>query len=150
MILFLKELTLSSFRKGVKNICSKSNPLTKYLKNKSYTYIPNLKGDCKYSRKYDFGKNYCIKCSENKNLFQKCEDDYFFEENGCSSYTENREVSENGSYFEFNSHYILIEIEDYYIGGIKVCKSLNTEDLNNFKSNYMKFASSVDKKCTNI
>ena len=162
LIIFQIELTFSSFCKEGENNCSKCNPLTKLcIKCKSDIYVPNLNGGCEYTRKCEFGKNHCIECSEERSFCKKCENDYFPDENGGCSYTDNCEVSENGSCIKCKSNYILIGIEDYYIGGIKVCKSLNTEDLNNCESINMDngvcffckkgfFLNNGDKKCTNV
>ena len=121
----------------------------------------NNANEDEFSTKCTFGKNNCIECSLEGNLCKICEEDYFPDENGGCSYSANCEISKNGLCLKCKSNYILIGKENYYLGGIKICKSLNTEDLQNCESInfengacfYCKkgfYLNSVDKKCISI
>ena len=141
-------------------ISLQNNKNNEKYKNKTFSYLLSSNNDS-YSNKCQIGKNNCIVCSQERNLCEICDEDYFPDENGGCSYTENCEISQYGSCIKCKSNYILIGIEDYYKGGIKICKSLNTEDLQNCNSiNYENgicyyckegyYLNSGDKKCIKI
>ena len=144
------------------NNCLKCNPITKFCIKCKYDYLrPDLEGGCNYSQICQFGKNNCLKCSEGDKLCQICEDDYFPDEIGGCSYTDNCQISKYGKCIKCKNNYILIGLENYEQTGINICKSLNTEDLQNCESINREtgicyfckkgfYLNSGDKKCINI
>jgi len=88
-------------------------------------YIPDNNGGCK--KKCVVGINNCLECDEEGNLCIKCDIGYFYDENGGCSYTDNCEMSDNGECIKCKNNFILIGLEE----GIKICKSLYSEDLKN-------------------
>jgi len=112
-----------------KNYCSYCNPVTKLCsKCEKEIFIPDENGGCIGAKKCIFGNNYCTECMENDDLCKNCEIGYFPDKNGGCSYTDNCEISFRGNCIKCIDNYILI-------GGsnsvIKICKSLNSEDLKN-------------------
>ena len=90
-------------------------------------------GGCKNAQKCVIGENYCMECNEEGNLCQKCEEGYFPDQNGACSYSDNCEISYEGKCLECQENFILVGKTDYYAPSneIKLCKSLNSEDLRN-------------------
>ena len=163
IFLIISQLILSepSCKEG-QNFCSKCHPVTKLcVKCEKDIYAPNENGGCSYARKCVEGNHHCSECDEEGELCKKCEESYFPDENGCCSYTNNCEISYEGKCLKCKEDFILIGRTDYYSTNdeIKICKSLNSEDLKNCekidtekgfcqqcKIDY--FLSSSDKKCT--
>ena len=105
------------------------------------------------------GENYCIECNEEGNLCKKCEEGYFPDENGACSYTDNCEISYEGKCIKCIEDFVLIGEIFYFGDGLKMCKSINSEDLKNCdrineekgtcltcKEGY--YLNSGDKKCS--
>ena len=144
------------------NYCSLCNPITKLCeKCQKSIFIPDENGGCTYARKCIFGENYCIECSELGNLCKRCEEDYYPDENGGCSYSENCKISDRGICLECKKDFILIGIDDFFINGVRICKSVDSEDIQNCdrintangscifcKQGY--FLNSGDRKCTEI
>ena len=147
------------------NLCSKCNPITKLcIKCDKDIYSPDDKGGCENSKKCTYGKNHCFECSDDEKLCKECDIGYFPDENGACSITDNCEVSYKGECLKCKENYILIGRKGYYAAindYIKLCKPLNTDDLQNCeslntdtgicyscKSGY--YLNSYDKKCTKI
>ena len=106
------------------NHCSRCNSVTKLcIKCEKDIYIPDENGGCKNAQKCNLGDNHCMECNEEGNLCKKCEEDYFPDENGGCSYTDNCKVSFEGKCLECK--------KDFILTGIKICKSINSEDLKN-------------------
>ena len=135
------------------NNCIKCHPVTKLCyKCSRDIYTPDENGGCKNAKNCIFGNNYCLECDDNTHLCNDCEKGYFPDENGGCSNTPNCQISYKGECLEC--------IEDFILIGknIKICKSLNSEDLKNCKTintirgeceqceeNY--FLNKGDKKC---
>ena len=111
-----------------KNNCEKCNPLTNLcVKCLQDNYNPDNLGGC--SPKCTYGKNYCSECDFEEKLCKSCQFGYFPDEIGGCSFSENCESSYNGECLKCNKNYVLIG--DNYI---KICKSLDSEDLKNCKT----------------
>jgi hypothetical protein len=124
------------------------------LKCSKNIYTPDNKGGCEFKKICELGKNHCLKCKENDNLCQICEEGYLPDSSGGCSYTDTCEFSENGLCLKCKEDFILIgEDRD-----LKICKLKNSEDFQNClkinvntgfceiceKNNYL---TSIDKKC---
>ena len=150
-----------SCKQGV-NFCSRCNPVTKLcVKCEKSIYKIDENGGCTYARKCIFGENYCNECIENGSLCKTCQDDYYPDENGGCSYTDNCEISDKGICLECKKDFILIGLDANLKNGIRICKWLNSEDLQNCqkinlsngvciscKEGY--YLNSGDNKCTQI
>ena len=109
------------------NYCLKCNPVSKLcFKCEKDIFIPDENGGCTGAKKCIIGENYCLECNDSNILCKICENGYFPDENGCCSYTGNCEISYNGKCLKCIDDYILIGGIDTEI---KICKSLNSEDL---------------------
>ena len=160
-LIILKILLSSPYCKEGENNCSRCNPVTKLcIKCQKEIYTPNSAGGCDYLKKCQLGKNYCNECSPEGNLCKICENGYFPDEIGGCTYTDNCEVSKKGQCIKCKENYALIGVEDYYNGGLKICKYLYLEELKNCDSFYMSngicyyckkgfYLNSGDKKCIN-
>ena len=120
------------------NLCARCHPITKLcVQCEKDIYIPDSKGGCENSKKCVFGKNHCVECLEDGYLCKECDIGYFKDENGGCSITDNCEISYKGECLKCKENFVLVGSKDYY-GTIsdypKICKSLNTEDLQNCKS----------------
>ena len=102
-----------------------------------------------------------MECLEDERLCKLCENEYYPDEYGGCSYTDNCIISQNGRCLKCKDNNILIGIDNNFNPGIKICKSLNSYDLQNCelinyedgsclkcKNGY--FLGDEDKKCTNI
>ena len=95
-------------------------------------YIQDEDGGCTIAAKNCImGKNYCNQCTEQGDLCKVCTEGYFPDENGGCSYTANCEISNKGECIKCIQNYILIGKTSYQNDNIKICKSLNSEDLKN-------------------
>ena len=107
------------------NFCSKCNPVTKLCEKCEINNIfkPDNKGGCEGSKKCEIGLNRCSLCDSDNKLCTQCEKNYFPDENGGCSLTDNCEISYQGNCLKC--------IEDFILVGtsIKICKSLNSDDL---------------------
>ena len=144
------------------NFCSKCHPVSKLcVKCEKDIYVPDENGGCTYSKKCVEGNHHCSKCNDEGDLCKECEESYFPDENGGCSYTNNCEISYEGKCLKCKEDFILIGHNDYYEAneGLKICKSLNSEDLKNCekidnekgicqqcKSGF--YLSNDDRKCT--
>ena len=130
--LFLSKISifLSECTSGV-NHCSICNPITDLCyKCDKDNFSPNENGGCNYIKKCIYGNNYCIECSkEDSNMCEKCEEGYYPDEYGGCSYTKNCIISERGKCLKCKEDYVLVGIENYFKEGIKMCKSIFSEDL---------------------
>ena len=138
-----------------KNNCISCHPLTHLcVKCDLNIYIPDENGGCQYSKKCIMGNNYCFECSEKENICKTCEKGYYPDENGGCSYINNCEISYKGECLKCIGNFILIGVSD----GLKICKSLDSEDFNNCDNiNYENglclsckegyYLNSGDKKC---
>ena len=112
------------------NFCSKCNPQKKLcIKCDNDLLIPDNKGGCTLIKKCISGKNNCMECSEEGNLCKVCQNEYYPDENGGCSYTDNCIISKEGRCLLCKENYILIGVDNYFSNGIKICKSLNSDDL---------------------
>ena len=162
IILLLLNIIFSQICKERENLCSQCNTLkNKCIKCEKDIYIPNNNGGCTYVKKCKVGKNNCLECYEEGNLCKICEKEYYPDEYGGCSFTDNCIISERGQCLECKENYILIGLDNYFNNGIKLCKSLFSEDLKNCeiisndngtciecKEGY--FLGNEDKKCTKI
>ena len=159
-IFFSNIIFINSICKEGVNNCLECNPLTKLCQKCNDTiYIPNDLGGCDFNKKCDYGRNHCMECNQEKNICSECEKDYFPDENGGCAYTENCIISQNGKCLKCKDGFILIGLE--YDDSFKICKSLNSDDLQNCeeiktsdgtclicKEGY--YLNSIDKKCTKV
>ena len=144
------------------NHCGRCNSVTKLcIKCEKSIYVPDDLGGCKNAEICLIGENHCLQCNEEGKLCQKCEDGYFPDKNGGCSYTDNCEISYEGKCLKCTQDFILAG-ENFYFGeGLKICKSINSEDLKNCdrideekgsclscKEGY--YLNSGDKKCSKI
>ena len=114
------------------NYCFRCHPVTKLcVKCEKDIFVPDENGGCKYSKTCIKGNNHCLECNEEGDLCQKCEEAYFPDENGGCSYTNNCVISDDGECLKCKDEYILIGKNNTYDEGLKICKSLNSEDLKN-------------------
>ena len=90
---------------------------------------PNEKGGCDYIKRCIEGRNYCLECSKEENICIKCEENFYPDEYGSCSYTKNCILSERGKCLECKENYFLVGIDNYPHKGIKICKSIFSEDL---------------------
>ena len=167
LLLFLISKILISKQKCYENYnqCKKCNPITKLcIKCEKDIYSPDDKGGCENAKKCSFGKNHCFECSDDEKLCKECDIGYFPDENGACSITDNCEVSYKGECLKCKENYILIGRRGYYSDindYIKICKPLNTDDLQNCKNVNTEtgicygckdgyYLNSYDKKCTKI
>ena len=128
-ITIFKFIIDSPYCKEGENLCSLCNPITKLCaKCEKNIYTPDENGGCKASKKCINGNNYCMECDTNEYLCKNCEIGYFPDGNGCCSYTNNCEISYQGNCLKCNYDYILIGAST---SNLKLCKSLNSEDLKN-------------------
>ena len=110
------------------NSCLKCNPVTKLcVKCILDIYTPNENGGCRKANKCFLGNNYCLECSTEGDLCQTCEINYFPDENGGCSSTNNCEISYRGNCVKCKDNFILVGDDN----SIKVCLSLNSENLKN-------------------
>ena len=64
----------------------------------------------------------------------KCEEGYYPDEYGGCSYTKNCILSQRGRCLKCKEDYVLIGIENNFNEGIKICKSIFSDDLKNCES----------------
>ena len=123
--------------KEEENDCSRCHPITNLcIECSKDIYKHNDNGGCSYAEKCTEGNHHCLECDEKGKLCQKCEESYYPDENGCCSYTKNCEISYEGTCIKCKDDFILIGKRDKYFpsnDGIKICKSLKSEDLKNCK-----------------
>ena len=116
------------------NHCSKCHPITNLCISCDFDiYSPDDKGGCDYARKCTSGNNYCIECNSEGKICQICEEGYFPDENGGCSYTNNCEISLNGECLICKEDYVLIGQDFDLAKELKICKSINSDDLKNCK-----------------
>ena len=163
ILLLIIEIVISepSCQEGA-NFCSRCHPITKLcIKCEKDIYVPDENGGCEYAKKCVEGKHHCSECAEDGKLCKKCELSYYPDENGGCSYSNNCEISYEGECLKCKENFILIGRNDYYASydELKICKSLNSEDLKNCekinidngicqqcKNGY--YLSNDDRKCT--
>ena len=121
-------LYLNSCLSGLDH-CSICNPFTGlcYQCDKD-NFIPNEKGGCDYKRRCIEERNYCLECSKD-NICIKCEEGFFPDEYGSCSYSKNCILSERGKCLKCKENYFLVGIDNFYGEGVKICKSIFSEDL---------------------
>ena len=108
------------------NFCSRCNNITKLCeKCQKDIFVPDDNGGCVPYKKWILGKGHCLECEENSYLCKICEDRYFPDDNGGCSYTNDCEISYQGECLQCKEGLILVGTD------IKICKSLNSEDLKN-------------------
>ena len=109
------------------NFCTKCNPVTKLCEKCEYNniLIPDATGGCKGAKKCFEGNNYCSKCDSNNELCNECLNNYYQDENGACSYTNNCEISYQGNCLKCKEDYILVG------QNIQFCKNLDSEDFLN-------------------
>ena len=142
--------------------CEQCNPVTKLcVKCNLDVLSPDKNGGCGKSNNCIIGENYCIECNEEGTLCNKCFEGYFPDNNGGCSYTDNCEIAYKGRCIECKDSFILIGKGNYPNEEIKICKSINSDDLKNCKKINLEkglcekceegyYLGSLDKKCTNI
>ena len=119
---------------GGQNHCLRCNTITNIcIKCDKDIYSPDNNGGCEYSKKCVVGNHNCFECNEKGDICKLCEEGYYPDENGGCSYTQNCEISYKGECLKCLDNYILIGVDEYLNEGIKICKSLNSEDLKNCK-----------------
>ena len=138
------------------NFCLRCNNVTKLCeKCEKDIFIPDNDGGCEPSQKCILGKGHCLECDESSYLCKICEDKYFPDENGGCSYTDDCEISYQGECLKCKEGLVLVGTN------IKICKSLNSDDLKNCDKintqnglcNSCKegfYLTSGDKKCIKI
>ena len=154
-------LSLPSCHIG-ENHCSKCNPVTKLcVRCEKDIYVPDQNGGCENSKKCIIGLNHCNECNEEESLCNKCETGYYPDENGGCSYTPNCELSYKGKCLKCKDNFILIGEEGYLSNDIKICKSLDSENIQNCEKINMDngicekcvegfYLNKGDKKCNKI
>ena len=131
LIIFEITICIPNCKEGV-DFCSLCNPVTKLCeKCEKPIYAPDENGGCSYAKKCRFGDNYCIECSEDGSLCKSCEEDYFPDKNGGCSFSQYCIISDKGNCLECEKGFVLIGIDDFFINGVRICKSLDSEDLQN-------------------
>ena len=142
-----------------KNHCIKCHPTNNLcLQCDKEIYTPDSNGGCEYYKNCITGNNYCEQCDQDDNICKICENDYFPDEFGGCSYTNNCKISYKGDCLECKEDYILIGQTDVLIEGIRICKSLISEEFKNCESidiekgkcNKCKegyYLNEIDKKC---
>ena len=142
-----------------KNHCVKCHPTNNLcLQCDKEIYTPDSNGGCEYYKNCITGNNYCEQCDQDDNICKICENDYFPDEFGGCSYTNNCKISYKGDCLECKEDYILIGQNNVLIEGIRICKSLISEEFKNCenidiekgKCNKCKegyYLNEVDKKC---
>ena len=132
-LIFLKIVLCLSTCIIDKNHCLRCNPVTKLcVKCDKEIFTPDKNGGCQYSYKCELGINYCLDCDQNGKICNKCREGYFPDENGGCSYTDYCEISYRGECLKCKDNFILIGRPNIYSEGeIKICKSLNSDDLKN-------------------
>ena len=111
------------------NHCTKCNPVTKLCERCELDiYIPDDKGGCNGAKKCRIGFNHCSECDVDYKLCKVCEDNYFPDENGGCALINNCGISYQGDCLECSEDFILIGTN------LKLCKSLNADDLNYCKN----------------
>ena len=145
-----------------KNNCTKCNPISKKcVKCDKEIFVPDENGGCKYSSKCEIGKNYCYECNDEGTLCKICSEGYIPDENGGCTYTSNCEISYKGNCLKCKDNFILIGEEGYLSNGIKICKSLDSENIQNCEKINMDngicekcadgyYLNKGDKKCNKI
>ena len=143
-----------------KNHCIKCHPTNNLcLKCDKEIYTPDSNGGCEYFKNCIMGSNFCTECEEKENLCKECDNGFFPDEYGGCSYTNNCKISYRGECLECKEDYILIGEKDISKEGIRVCKSLISEEYKNCKSidekkgkciqcNDGYYLNEYDKKCT--
>ena len=115
-----------------KNNCLKCHPSNNLcLKCDKEIYTPDINGGCEINKKCILGNNYCEECNQEDNLCKTCGNGYFPDEYGGCSYTSNCEISYRGECLKCRDDYILIGQNNSQLEGIRICKSLNSEDFRN-------------------
>ena len=144
------------------NKCLRCNPITKLCeKCEKEIYKPDNNGGCENSRKCLLGYNHCYQCNNEGNLCERCEEGYIPDENGGCTYTLNCEISYQGKCLKCKDNFILIGEDGYLSNGIKICKSLSSEDIQNCEDINMDngicrkckegyYLNKGDKKCNKI
>ena len=124
---FYIELSYSlPFCKESLNYCSKCNKVTKLCeKCEKDIFSPDNYGGCQPIKKCILGKGHCLECELDSNLCKTCEERYYPDENGGCSYTTDCELSYQGECIQCKEDLILVGSD------IKICKSLNSDDLIN-------------------
>lgn len=129
IFIFLVNIWISTTKPVCKentNYCLRCNNVTKICqKCEKDIFIPDNEGGCVPSKKCILGKGHCLECEDNSFLCKVCEDRYFPDENGGCSYSNDCEISYQGECLKCKEGFILIGTD------IKICKSLNSEDLKN-------------------
>ena len=164
LTIFLIKFSLLNFSciEG-ENKCLKCNPMTKLCNKceKEVIYTPDNNGGCKNSNKCILGYNHCYECNQEENLCKTCENGYYPDENGGCTYTLNCEISYQGRCLKCKDNFILIGEDGFLSNGIKICKSLNSEDIQNCEVINMNngicdkciegyYLTKGDKKCNKI
>ena len=157
ILIFLKiSLSIQACQEG-KNLCEKCHPVTNLcIKCEKNIYTPDENGGCKNAKTCIKGINHCFECDSDKKLCKKCEESFYPDENGGCSYSNNCELSYKGECLKCKQDFILIGKNE---NGIKICKSLNSEDLKNCEIIDTEFGMCLeckigyylnddDKKCT--
>ena len=143
-----------------KNNCIKCHPTNNLcLKCDKEIFTPDSNGGCEYYKNCIMGNNYCTECEENENLCKECDNGFFPDEYGGCSYSNNCKISYRGECLECKEDYILLGQKDISKEGIRVCKSLTSEEYKNCKTideekgkckqckdGY--YLNEIDKKCT--
>ena len=108
------------------NFCFRCNPISKLCeKCQNNILVPDKNGGCEPIKKCRLESSYCLECQEESIPCKKCEEGYFPDENGGCSLTKNCDISYQGECLKCKENFILIGID------LKICKSLNSEDLKN-------------------
>ena len=113
----------------LKNNCIKCHPTNNLcIRCNHDIFTPDQNGGCEYFKNCVLGQNYCEICNPEENICQKCPDGYFPDEYGGCSYTFNCEISYRGECLKCKEDYILIGQNDPFSEGLRLCKSLFSED----------------------
>ena len=161
-LIILKIILTNHICKEGENLCSRCNPQkTLCIKCEKDIFIPNNEGGCSYIKNCKAGRNNCMECDQQTDLCQICDNEYYPDENGGCSYTDNCIISERGRCLKCKNNFILVGLDNYFSDGIKICKSLKSDDLKycelidmdnglclRCKDGY--YLGNNDKKCTNI
>ena len=159
-ILILKIITSQPLCiEGRKNCtrCHPSNNLC--LECDKGIYTPDLDGGCEFFKNCIIGINHCEECNELEKICKSCENGYFPDDYGGCSYTNNCEISYMGECLQCKEDYILIGENDISKEGLRICKSVSSEDFKNcekidinsgkcLKCTDGYYLNELDKKCS--
>ena len=125
LFILIAEISLSPTCQEPLNHCVHCNPVTNLCSKCSYPdiMIPDEEGGCRGAQKCIEGKNLCLECSQNGKFCEKCEKNYYPDNNGGCTFSEGCEISYRGVCIQCEPDYVLIGKEE----NLKICKYRQSE-----------------------